>query len=113
VQVLVVWLPVGVRDVAPPTKGVLARLKDSRAAQFWDGGRLTSAAFRRSVAADPLWTKLGDPEHFWSRRVAYDVVAIFPQGSRWETLVPAPDYYAYPLVDGIDELEKRLDSMTP
>ena len=64
-KVLIVWLPVVATDVAPPTKRVLGRLKDTRATQFWDEKRLTSDAIFQAVAENPKWMKPGETELCW------------------------------------------------
>ena len=104
----VVWLPVVVTDVAPPTKRVLGLLKDTRVTQFWDERRLTSAAIFKAVAENRKWMKPGAPELSWGHKVVWDFVAVFPEGVRWEELIPPPDFYGFPVVEAIDGLEKRL-----
>src|SRR5262249_36150793 len=99
-------------DVAPPTKAVLARIKDTRALQFWDRSRLTSDAFVRSVAENPDWVKSGDPKVSWGSGVVYDMLAVFPKGAHWEKMIPAPAISAYPALAAMERLEKMLDSGT-
>jgi hypothetical protein len=109
-KVLVVWLPVLKSDVAPPTKGVLARLHDSRATQFWDEGRLTSKTIRSTVEKNPRWVKPEDQDLCWGQGIVWDFVAVFPEGARWDEQIPPPDFYGYPVVHSIEGLAKRLDA---
>ena len=109
-KVLVVWLPVVKSDIAPPAKGVLGRLKDTRATQFWDEKRLTSDAIFQAVAENPKWMKPGETELCWGQKVVWDFVAVFPEGVRWEKRIPAPDFYGFPVVEAVDGLEKRLSA---
>lgn len=110
-RVLVVWLPVVPTDIAPPTTGVLARLHDSRATQFWDEGRLTSKTIRSTVEKSPTWVKPEDQDLCWGQGVVWDFVAVFPAGARWDEQLPRPDFYGYPVVRSMDGLEKRLKAI--
>src|SRR5262245_33195555 len=93
VRVLVVWEPVLLTDVAPPTSHALNRVLDARAAQFWDAGR-------------PLSRALGgtDDEIVWDR------VAVYPAGSRWDESPPTGDFEASPVVDVIDEVRRPISA---
>src|SRR5437899_1082290 len=89
-KVLAVWLPVIPTDVSAPTKGVLARLHDSRATQYWDAGRLTSKTIRGAVEENPKWVKPEDRDLCWGQGVVWDFVAVFPEGARWDERIPPP-----------------------
>ena len=97
---LVIWEPVLRTDVAPPTSHVLGHIGDPRARQFWDAGRLLSTLMVKSARerGDPL---PGDD-------IAWDVVAIYPPGVRWEDAPPRPDYTDAPVAHAIDAARQRL-----
>lgn len=88
VRTFVVWEPVLPTDWGSPTGGVLARVHDARAMQFWDRQHLLSKT-------------LGGPEHFargdlvnkinfGMRSVIWDFVAIYPPGSERPSFTGAP-----------------------
>ena len=97
----VVWEPVIWSDLAPPLTGVLGRVSDRRAAQFWDAERLVSAELRRAIGADE------------DVSVVWDCVAIYPSGSRWDDRLPAPAFIDCPVVEAIDQVGRRLSSTNP
>ncbi len=94
VRVLVVWEPVLLSDWAAPTTGMLSRIADRRAAQFWDRGRVISQKIRSSP-------------------VVWDYVAVFPPGIRWEGPFPAPEFTGYPAADAADGLRQDLAIRLP
>ncbi len=96
-SVFVVWEPILFSDLAPPTTWALARISDARATQFWDPGHLVSAELIRSGQVQAS-----------SERPAWDLVAIYPPGVRWETTLPAPVFQAVPVVAGMAEVRERL-----
>lgn len=84
IRVLVVWMPVLVSDVAPPTNSKLALLPGVAVRQFWDPDQLVS---RELLALGREHLERLSPEEreqITSARVAWDVLAMFPAGSRWE-----------------------------
>lgn len=99
-RVLVIWEPVLRTDLAPPTSHVLGHIADRRAAQFWDEGRLLSALLVKSAR------ERGDPVP--DDNIAWDLVAIYSPGVRWEDAPPRPDYADSPVVQGIDAVRQRL-----
>ena len=105
-RVFVIWEPVIVTDVAPPTSGTLARVHDARAAQFWDEDRVVSAEIVRSVRNDPGRYRFTEP--LYEDTIVWDTVLLIPPGARWETAFPVPVYYGYPVVQEIDGLIAAL-----
>lgn len=107
-RVLVVWEPVIPTDVARPTSGTLGRLHDPRVAQYWDGERSLSREMVRAVRADPARYHFERemPEDF----VVWDVVALFPPGTVWESDPPVPTYYGGPVVEVMDALREALEN---
>lgn len=96
-------------DLGPPRKTVLALLSDLRARQFWDKGHLVSKSFIRTAKTTPGFVKPEDRELFRDGQLAWDLVALFPRGQRWDDILPAPAFYGLPVVNVIDEFSKRLD----
>ena len=76
VRVFVIWEPVIVTDIAPPTSGTLARIPDARVAQFWDEGRVVSAEIVRSVRADPA--RYGLADELDDDTIVWDTVVLIP-----------------------------------
>jgi hypothetical protein len=109
VAVLVVWERVGRSRFAPaatkpPPSSVLSRISDVRAAQFWDGGQLTSTAFRDAARNKPEWPA----GEFRKEGVIWDTILVFATGGRWDDAPPIPSYVGSDVVDVIDEVQKRL-----
>ena len=99
-RAFIVWEPVLLTDWATPSTWTLSRVRDPRAVQFWDRGRLLSKA-------------LGGPEHF-SRSdpmnriqfnmhgVIWDFVAIYPPGT------DRPSFTGAPVVSVVDNVQREL-----
>ena len=96
----VIWEPVLSTDWGAPSTGVLARIHDPRAIQFWDREHLLSKS-------------MGGPEHlprgdgvnqigFKMRGVIWDFVAIYPPRSDRPSLTGAP------VVAVIDQVRAQL-----
>ena len=96
-RVFVVWERVLLTDVAPPSTSVLSRVRDRRAAQFWDRGRVLSQKMLVSGFQNPL-----------RGPVVWDIVALFGPGARWDESFPQPDFSGAAVVDAIDEVRRRL-----
>ena len=106
VRVFVIWEPVIVTDIAPPTSGTLARIPDGRVAQFWDEDRVVSADIVRSVRADPA--RYGFTDELYDDTIVWDTVLLFPPESRWDDAFPVSAYYGYPVATAIDGLIAAL-----
>ena len=106
IRALVVWEPVLPTDVGPPTSSVLSKLRDERADQFWDPSRVMSdrvlRAARQGVPAFAIFRG--------EQRAAWDLVAVYPPGVRWQGDLPAPVYCGNPVVESLDSLRARLAS---
>jgi hypothetical protein len=107
--VFVVWEPVILTDWYAPGSGVLARVSDSRAKQFWDRNLLLSEAIKQSLErrGSEHLTRIREE----GRGVVWDIVALFPQGVRWETDFPEPIFFGAPVVDAIEELRRRIQEI--
>lgn len=82
----------------------MARIPDTRTAQYWDRERALSRAMLEA-AAEP-----GHPFHAEASGISivWDFVAHYPPGVRWEEAPPLPDFYGYPIVDFQDRLGEIL-----
>jgi hypothetical protein len=105
-QVLVVWEPVLVTDVAPPSTAVLAEVGDRRVRQYWDRGLRLSEALRRTARTHG--DRLPGGGDLADTRVVWDVVAIFPPGVVWEDEFPLPVDWGFPVIDAIDLVDRHL-----
>jgi hypothetical protein len=106
VHVFVVWEPVIATDLAPPTTGTLARVRDRRASQYWDRERTLSADIVRSVLTDPARYRIEDKLEEGS--IVWDTVALFRPQVRWEDAFPVPEFYGYPVVNAARGLADAL-----
>lgn len=104
VRAFIVWEPVLPTDHGPPSRTAMSQLHDGRADQYWDSERLLSnrvlAAARRGVPQLAVFS--GDQEAAW------DLVAIYPPGMRWQGDLPTPVYVGNPVMSAIDSLRARL-----
>ena len=82
VRAFVIWEPVLPTDWSSPSTAALGRISDTRAAQFWDKGRLISRA-------------MGERDR---RSVVWDYIAVYPAGAIWEDGLPEALYHGGPVV---------------
>lgn len=90
-----------------PTTSVLMRMPDPRARQFWDGGRLLSRVMARDLPADTL-TSMAERDTL-GVAVAWDCVALFRPGVRWEGRFPVPDWSGRPVADVAEAFREQLE----
>jgi hypothetical protein len=81
-RAFVVWEPVLRTDWSSPSTAALARLSDSRTAQFWDRYRLVSHS-------------MGEHDR---QSVVWDYIAVYQVGAVWERSPPAAFYHGDPVV---------------
>jgi hypothetical protein len=107
--VLVVWEPVIMFDLAPPTTRNLSRISDARAIQYWDHDRVLSKHLVAAGRANPNWISPEERERLKDEDfIVWDAALVFPPGTRWETMLPPPSFYAAPVVSYIDTLRAAL-----
>jgi hypothetical protein len=82
VRAFVIWEPVLPTDWSSPSTAALSRIFDTRAAQFWDKGRLISHS-------------MGEHDR---RSVVWDYIAVYPAGAVWEYGPPEALYHGGPVV---------------
>jgi hypothetical protein len=107
--VFVVWERVILTDWYAPGSGVLARVSDSRATQFWDRNLLLSDAIKQSLErwGSEHLTRVREE----GRGVVWDIVALFPRGVRWEKDFPEPHFFGAPVVDVIEDFRRRIQEI--
>jgi hypothetical protein len=86
VRVFVVWEPVLPTDFVAPSTAALARIPDSRAAQFWDKTRALSHLLGEHNRSIVVW----------------DYIAVYASGTLWQDAPPKPIYSANPVRDAIN-----------
>ena len=87
-----------------PANLSLARLKDSRARQYWDPRRLLA----QRLAADAR-----DPQPRQDcclrNKILWDLAALYPPGVEWTDALPAATFFNGPVVKRKQDLETALD----
>src|SRR5438105_14226573 len=82
VLAFVIWEPVLPTDWGAPSTAALSRISDTRAAQFWDKGRLISHLMGEHNRSSVVW----------------DYIAIYPAGAIWKERPPQAVYIGGPVV---------------
>ena len=90
VTVFAIWEKVLSSDWSPPIARVMARISDSRVAQFWDPERVLSH-------------HLGETED--RKTIVWDWVAVYPEGAKWGS---KPNYSGRPVVKVAEAFEAAL-----
>jgi hypothetical protein len=92
VRTFVVWEPVLFTDWSSPSTATLARISVTRAAQFWDKGRVISQSMGEHDRGSIVW----------------DYIAVYPVGAVWDQSPPQPLYSGGPVIQVIDETRTAL-----
>ena len=113
-RVLVIWEPMLATDWARPGSGVLSRIPDRRALQFWDKGHLFAQQLRRDLqaSAGPPGSDASGAE-FCNQLLErdgtlWDLLAVYPKGARWGDALPQPALMGCPAVRMTRQLEKSV-----
>lgn len=96
-RIFAVWEPVLITDLSAPSRATLGRLRDGRAAQFWDPGRLISRAMGERDQDTVVW----------------DYIAIYEQGQMWQDAPPAPVFAGRTVVRAIGGARQALERLLP
>jgi hypothetical protein len=90
-------------DWQSPTHGVLARLKDPRARQYWDPRHLLALRLAAD-AHDP------QPKQACCLRnnILWDLAALYPPGVEWKDALPSATFFNGPIVKRRSDLETAL-----
>ena len=92
VRPFVVWEPVLFTDWSSPSTATLARISVTRAAQFWDNGRVISKSMGEHDRGSIVW----------------DYIAVYPVGAVWDQSPPQAVYSGGPVIRVIDETRTAL-----
>lgn len=106
--VIVVWEPVLLTDLAPPTTTVMSRVHDRRVRQFWDPERSLSEYMVQAAIADPSLLAPGDS--ISPATIVWDFVAVFPSGAVLDPLTK-PAYYGGTVESVMAEVRSTLAAL--
>lgn len=101
VRVIAIWEPILPTDWNRPTTAVLERFSDERVVQWWDKQHVLAGQLRASFQGKP-------PGCCSRHETLWDVIAVFPPGAKWEENLPAPAFFAGPVVRGAPAWEAQL-----
>ncbi len=101
----VVWEPILITDASGPRTGALSRVKDVRAAQFWDHSHLVSSSMGGPASFGP---KSGAKIHFDMKKHGWDFVGVYAPGFRWSESSSSPSFAGAPVLDVIAELRAAI-----
>lgn len=101
------WEPILPTDWRSPTNATLARISDARAVQFWDPHHLVSQELKHDLGA------YGVPvDGHTSGGSLWDLAIIYPHGTTWTTVLPAPSFFGGAVVTVASPLETKLHTLT-
>ncbi len=89
-----IWEPMLPSDWGRPGGGVLARISDARAAQFWDKDHLLARQLKHDMQTDPEHPR---PRCCEQEGILWDLVAVYPRQARWENSLPRAAYMDGPV----------------
>lgn len=101
IRVIAVWEPMLPTDWNRPTSAVLNRLSDQRAIQWWDKQHLIAGLLKASATSQ-------NPGCCKRNGTLWDVIAVYPPGTKWTESLPPPVFFAGPVVKGASEWEGQL-----
>jgi hypothetical protein len=113
-RIIVMWehITPSDRKVTLPSTSVLFRIHDPRAVQFWDDERVISRAMDVDLPYDTLRSVAEiDSARGTHTAVAWDCIALFGAGRRWEDRFPVPDWAGRPVEDVAETLGVRLRAL--
>lgn len=89
-------------DYSSPGTGVLARLSDTRVAQYWDQDHLFAKQLAKSENGQ------AKPNCCTSKGIDWDEVIVYRRSEQWNSELPRADYWSGPVVRSTDFV-KRVD----
>lgn len=106
-KVFVLWQPSLASDWGRPGGGVLSRISDGRASQFWDKNHLFANQLKHDMEADPEHPR---PRCCEDRGVLWDLVAVYPRQAYWGKSLPRAAYVDGPVFRAV-ELPSTLSEL--
>ena len=101
IRVIAIWEPILPTDWNKPTTAVLDGLSVQGAVLWWDKQHLIAGLLKASA--------MGQSSGCCKRNeTLWDVIAVYPPGIRWTETLPAPAFFAGPVVRGAPEWEAQL-----
>ena len=97
-RIFAVWEPVRFADWGRPTTAALGRLSDSRARQFWDHDHLLAS----------ILAKENQPNCCEAKDILFDLVAVYPPGTKWSDGLPHADVFNGPIFRIVPRIEAAL-----
>jgi len=94
------------RNIILPPSSVLFRIHDARAVQFWDDERALSRVMDLELPVDTLRSVAEIDSG--GTVIAWDCVALFRAGRRWEQRFPVPDWAGRPVSAVAETMLVRL-----
>jgi hypothetical protein len=95
VRVFVIWEPVLPTDFVAPSTAALARIPDTRAAQYWDRKRALSHLLGERNRSTVVW----------------DHIAVYSPGTLWQDAPPKPIYSDNPVLDVIGGAKESIQRL--
>jgi hypothetical protein len=96
IRVFVIWEPVLITDLAPPSTAALARIPDLRVSQYWDRQRALSHAMGEHDRSTIMW----------------DRIAVYAPGELWQDAPPKPVYSDHPVVKVIGGAKDAIQRLS-
>ena len=106
VRVYVIWEEITFSDWTPPSDSSLARIPDSRVAQYFDRDDLIAKAWKSVLARDSV-VVTGEAT-FVKDSPAWDSALLFAPGTKWDAEPPAPVFTGAAVVSTTGELAAAL-----
>lgn len=109
-RTFVVWLPILEGDTDAPSAITAGAVPDRHVRKAWDPERRIGIEAARSLprtAKRPCRMPTGREE---PEAVSWDCVLVFEPGARWEETLPAPAWFAGPVIDVIDGARRAIDA---
>jgi hypothetical protein len=91
----VIWEPVLPTDFVAPSTAALARIRDARAAQYWDRKRALSHLLGEHNRSTLVW----------------DYIAVYAPGTLWQDAPPKPTYSGNPARDVISGAKESIQRL--
>jgi hypothetical protein len=103
--VLVVWEPILATDWTSPSGNTLARIRDPRVRQFWDGKHLVASALNEIVKQKPPQP---EPACCVQKGFYWDDAILYAPHERWKD-EPTSVFWNGPVIRIVPALEKALN----